>query len=1262
MVINKFTLIKIIVLASLLITSSAINLTYTSSFDLLVSGAAQNAQTAIALLTSNQYVICWTAVATLGKQNIYYGVYDTSGNQIKTPQQVDDGSTGVHNYCWMAPDNSGGFAVIWMRRPAATTCSYNIYVFARYFDSTFTGSLVVKVNNVPTAYCVDEYNPNLIYTNTGFIGCYGSVLTKFDNSINILGSKSVENPISKVDDEFCVLTNLKNGTIAVTYATKTSNTESQIYYTIVQENDITQVIFPLTNISSSNVLNTYPSVALVESTPNNKFITTWVNMDTDSHSVWGQYFDLNGNAINSTFQINTALPASMPTVFSLGADGYIVTYNINNVAAFQLYDINGNRDGTEQIVSGISNLMTLNTAFKQNDSLIMVGTYTTSRGFLFQYTSGASGTSSVCSDLTFITSVKDTKPQIAFNGGITNLYITTLTANGTLVDSSNNPLTSNTQIPANNIYYSFTGEPQSDTFNYKINSGDTPCKVTITPCYNSCYYCSTVGNVSDHQCSACRLWDGYFPLIDKITQCYPTTNKPSGYYLNSDVWVTCFSNCEYCVELPVDSTVDMECTVCKTGFYPKEDSLPSNCYPEPVAGYYLDVNIFRKNTGCVSLCKTCNQPSTVSNPNCTSCKANYYPKEDNLTNCYTGMQPQYYFDNINNIYKKCYPTCQTCNNPGVESNHQCDTCITDYFPKSDNLTSCFTGDVPQYYFDARIYQKCFYLCKTCSLSGTPSNNQCSSCINNFYTKEDYANNCYTGDQPQYYLENDIYKKCYYSCKTCNTSGDQVSHQCTSCLNGYYPKADASSTNCYTGSQDYYYLDDQNIYQKCYPTCLSCTTKGTTSDHKCITCVDSYFPKYDNPTSCFTGVQDGYALEGQIYQKCVSNCSSSTNTFNINLANCDPSPCLNDGICSIKLSRVNCQCSAEFVGSLCQYDVNNINIDDLVSNYHKDGSDGSILDLISVLSTHFPTTNNNNLNDLLDNLGIVILILVQSISLTANNTQQFDDKSLDMLNLAMLLQVNLKNNTVKINNLKQLALKLSNLQIKLANLTNNYTLMSGERMFSSLMYSPDNDTLVREDSINNNFAYFNLTNCKEALKDYYNLSNSDIIFITNNFNGSLNEQQVNSYMVSAYNANTKEKLDIDICENITETIEIPLTNLTDFNLTFYKDMKQQGIDILNPDDPYYNDRCMSIVDNDTQADTTINWRRDKYMNRTLPQCVGINCKYHGITDDNYINCTCGIKTDIEMINNSVNFIVSYLTQFNFAIVTCPEAFSVIYILI
>ena len=62
---------------------------------------------------------------------------------------------------------------------------------------------------------------------------------------------------------------------------------------------------------------------------------------------------------------------------------------------------------------------------------------------------------------------------------------------------------------------------------------------------------------------------------------------------------------------------------------------------------------------------------------------------------------------------------------------------------------------------------------------------CTKCHINFFPNEDdplnlgeYIN-CYNENQDGYYLDNQnkIYKKCYFSCKTCNIGGNKLNHNC-----------------------------------------------------------------------------------------------------------------------------------------------------------------------------------------------------------------------------------------------------------------------------------------------------------------------------------------------------------------------------------------------------------------------------------------------------------------------------------------------------
>ena len=94
---------------------------------------------------------------------------------------------------------------------------------------------------------------------------------------------------------------------------------------------------------------------------------------------------------------------------------------------------------------------------------------------------------------------------------------------------------------------------------------------------------------------------------------------------------------------------------------------------------------------------------------------------------------------------------------------------------------------------------------------------CSECNTNYYPKENDPLNkyeyikCYK-DPDGYYLDNNLYKQCYYTCKICYISGNNVTHNCIKC-NDNYPigiKND-NSLNCYENCSYYYYVDNENNF-------------------------------------------------------------------------------------------------------------------------------------------------------------------------------------------------------------------------------------------------------------------------------------------------------------------------------------------------------------------------------------------------------------------------------------------------------------------
>ena len=83
------------------------------------------------------------------------------------------------------------------------------------------------------------------------------------------------------------------------------------------------------------------------------------------------------------------------------------------------------------------------------------------------------------------------------------------------------------------------------------------------------------------------------------------------------------------------------------------------------------------------------------------------------------------------------------------------------------------------------------------------------CTNNWKTKQKKINK----DREGYYLDNNLYKECFYTCKTCKTSGNVINHNCLKC-NDNYPIEYINNNNylnCYKHCSYYHYFDDENNY-------------------------------------------------------------------------------------------------------------------------------------------------------------------------------------------------------------------------------------------------------------------------------------------------------------------------------------------------------------------------------------------------------------------------------------------------------------------
>jgi hypothetical protein len=721
-----------------------------------------------------------------------------------------------------------------------------------------------------------------------------------------------------------------NNYVCVYHTTQYAVSNFDVAAVIMDEVTATTIIKAQWLVNTANTTgNQYnPNLEILSS---GNFLIIWADQGVASGGdILVQAYTNNGTALLGASKVNTTGKCDFPSLASLGNDGAIASYVCDPSGTgrnlyYQMFSTLGVGIGTERMMNTVSNLGTI------NGLAIVPGT-----GLMAVYSAGNNVYAQMlykdlgeCSSFTMYYSHD---PSYAINFNIPNsswVVIRTPPQFGTLKKAAGTALNANSLLLKTDISY-FVGTVKTDSFFYSPNYIDNPCKVTLIPCYDSCGTCSKAGTPKDHNCNNCYTAGLYYPLVDKTTNCYNASSPPDGYYFDTDKWLSCFTGCKTCTSYPTMPDQNMLCgsNSCITGYFPKEDNLTS-CFKDNVDGYFLDVTLYKK---CYSLCKTCTAfptapttdmkcksnscvdgyrpksdnmsscfndsaipgylfdnsiyqkcfdscqdctatPGTAANHFCSSCKSGYFAKVDNNTSCFTGTVPQYYISGT--VYKNCYSTCNSCTTLGDSTDHKCTSCNSGYFTKSDNTTSCFTGSIQLYYLDSTIYKNCYSTCQTCNnIAGNSSNHQCISCVSGYYTKEDNITSCFNGTIPQYYFDGSIYKKCYPSCGTCSVVGNASDHKCDTCITNNRPKIDTPKS-CFTGNIPQYY-NDGSIYQKCYNTCDTCkTTPGTPSDHQCNTCINGYYPKVDQMTSCFTGTITNYFIVAGVYQKCYSTCQTCT---------------------------------------------------------------------------------------------------------------------------------------------------------------------------------------------------------------------------------------------------------------------------------------------------------------------------------------------------------------------------------------------------
>ena len=598
------------------------------------------------------------------------------------------------------------------------------------------------------------------------------------------------------------------------------------------------------------------------------------------------------------------------------------------------------------------------------------------------------------------------------------------------------------------------------------------------------------------------------------------------------------------------------------------------------------------NNTCYEECPKRTKISSDNEQMCVDLNCSkYYNYEQN--ECIDEIEDGYYLNDTNiKTIDKCHSDCKTCKIKESSNNSNCISCPNDkYFDSGNCLSSCING----FYKDSLNNNicKCKYniKCKECS-SESIKYDLCINCNDNYYQKfNDSSNilsfiNCYNY-LDGYYLDNNIYKPCYFNCKKCNEYGDENNNKCIECNDNYIFINDSKiASNCYQKCEYYYYFDQNNEYH--------CTSNNECPEdyklikekNKCINnCINDSDYKFEYNNSCYKYCPEGTLINNYICEdkKIYDNNIYSTNIYSSNIFdnNIYSSNIYDNSIYSTNIYENNIYNTNIYDNNI--YNTYNTNINN--NNIYNT----SIYDNNNIYDNNIPDNNISECNP---------INLFKGECSTINVNSSFKD------NMIINIQKSIQNG-----NLNSLLLKDTN------DTFTDLLIKDNDILYHITTSSQDQDSLEYK-----NVTTVQLGKCEDVLREHYNINNNISLLI---FLIEISEKTLNMPIIEyeIYNFETNEKLDLEYCNETKIKLSIPV-NINEDILFKY-----------NTTSEYYNDKCNPYT-TEEGTDIILKDRRNEYKDNNMALCEN-NCDLQGYnTTTQKAICECKLKTNITLFSNIV----------------------------
>ena len=165
--------------------------------------------------------------------------------------------------------------------------------------------------------------------------------------------------------------------------------------------------------------------------------------------------------------------------------------------------------------------------------------------------------------------------------------------------------------------------------------------------------------------------------------------------------------------------------------------------------------------------------------------------------------------------------------------------------------------------------------------------------------------------------------------------------------------------------------------------------------------------------------------------------------------------------------------------------------------------------------------------------------------------------------------------------------------------------------------------------NNNISNIELNDCEAKLKQIYQI-NETLIIVKADIKTEDSASKQIEYKL--YNPITLEELDLSICKENEINIYSPV-DLDEYTFNLIKSLKEQGYDLFNSSDEFFNDICSSYI-SINNTDIILADRKNDYYISNISLCEE-SCEYKDFNVETLkVKCQCNIKTEV---NSKVNFV-------------------------